>query len=91
MVATSFWSPDGTPISAAQFIERMFGDLPEFFKDEDELRGIWVQPDTRKALLSVAYDTLCRRSELVAADVEHLAIGDDGSGSLYLLLWVVTL
>ena len=51
MVATSFWSPDGTPISAAQFIERMFGDLPEFFKDEDELRGIWVQPDTRKALL----------------------------------------
>ena len=36
------------------------------------------------ALLSVAYDTLCRRSELVAADVEHLAIGDDGSGSLYL-------
>ena len=51
MVATSFWSPDGTPISAAQFIERMFGDLPEFFKDEDELRGIWAQPYTRKALL----------------------------------------
>ena len=36
------------------------------------------------ALLSAAYDTLCRRSELVAADVEHLTIGDDGSGSLFL-------
>ena len=36
------------------------------------------------ALLSAAYDTLCRRSELVAADVEHLTISDDGSGSLFL-------
>ena len=36
------------------------------------------------ALLPAAYDTLCRRSELVAADVEHLKISDDGSGSLYL-------
>ena len=36
------------------------------------------------ALLSVAYDTLCRRSELVLADVEHLTCSDDGSGSLYL-------
>ena len=26
----------------------------------------------------------CRRSELVAADIEHLTISDDGSGSLYL-------
>jgi len=51
MMATTFWSPDGKPMSAAQFIERMFGDLPELFKDEDELRSIWSQPDTRKALL----------------------------------------
>ena len=36
------------------------------------------------ALLSTAYDTLCRRSELVAADIEHLTTSDDGSGSLYL-------
>ncbi|RLA46607.1 MAG: restriction endonuclease subunit R [Gammaproteobacteria bacterium] len=51
MMATTFWSPDGKPISAAQFIERMFGDLPELFKDEDELRKLWGKPDTRKALL----------------------------------------
>lgn len=51
MTATSFWHPDGTPMSATQFIEAMFGQLPEFFKDEDQLREIWSAPDTRKKLL----------------------------------------
>jgi len=51
MMATSFWSPDGKPMSAAQFIERLFGDLPELFKNEDELRRLWSSPDTRKRLL----------------------------------------
>jgi len=51
MTATSFWSADGRPISANQFLESLFGTLPEFFKDEDELRKIWSKPDTRRALL----------------------------------------
>jgi type I restriction enzyme, R subunit len=51
MMATTFWSPDGKPISANQMVERLFGELPRFFKDEDELRKIWSRPDTRKALL----------------------------------------
>ncbi len=51
MMATSFWSPDGKPMSAAQFIERLFGDLPAFFKDEEELRNLWGRPDTRRKLL----------------------------------------
>ena len=51
MMATTFWSPDGKPMSAAQFVERLFGELPELFKDEDELRALWGRPDTRKALL----------------------------------------
>ena len=51
MVATSFWGADGKPISAAQFLQQLFGALPEFFKDEDELRKIWSDPATRKALL----------------------------------------
>ncbi len=51
MVATSFWHPDGTPMSAAQFMEALFGRLPEFFQDEDELRSIWSVPDTRRRLL----------------------------------------
>ena len=39
-------------MSAAQFLEALYGTLPEFFKDEDELRRIWSAPDTRKALLA---------------------------------------
>ncbi len=51
MMATSFWHPDGTPMSAAQFMEALFGKLPEFFRDEDELRTLWSTPDTRRKLL----------------------------------------
>jgi type I restriction enzyme R subunit len=51
MTATSYWSPDGKPISANQMIEKLFGELPQFFKDEDELRKLWSRPDTRRALL----------------------------------------
>jgi len=51
MVATTFWHPDGTPISAQQFMELLFGKLPEFFKSEAELRKLWSAPDTRKLLL----------------------------------------
>ncbi len=52
MMSTTFWSADGRPMSAAQFLENMFGALPEFFKNEAELRTIWSKPDTRKALLA---------------------------------------
>jgi type I restriction enzyme R subunit len=51
MSVTSFWHPDGTPMSAQQFMESLFGKLPEFFKDEDELRAIWSSPETRRSLL----------------------------------------
>jgi type I restriction enzyme R subunit len=51
MVCTTFWHPDGTPMSAHQFMEMLFGKLPEFFKNEEELRQIWSMPDTRQKLL----------------------------------------
>ena len=51
MMVTSFWHPDGTPMSAQQFMELLFGKLPEFFKDEAELRAIWSVPGTRSKLL----------------------------------------
>ena len=51
MMATTFWHPDGTPMSAQQFMEMLFGKLPEFFHDEAELRAIWSVPDTRAKLL----------------------------------------
>ena len=52
IMSTTFWSPDGKPMSAAEFIEHLFGDLPELFKNEDELRELWGQPETRRALLT---------------------------------------
>ena len=51
MIQTSFWSADGKPISAEEFLQNMYGKLPEFFKDENELRKIWSDPITRKTLL----------------------------------------
>ncbi len=51
MMCTTFWHPDGTPVSARQFMEMLFGKIPEFFRDEAELRAIWSVPDTRKKLL----------------------------------------
>jgi len=51
MVQTSFWSAEGKPISANEFLTSLFGSLPDFFKNEDELRAIWSKPDTRKKLL----------------------------------------
>jgi len=51
MMATSFWSQDGKPMSASQFIERLYGDLPGLFSDENELRKLWSRPDTRNKLL----------------------------------------
>ena len=51
MMCTTFWHPDGTPMSAQQFMEMLFGKLPEFFKDEAQLRALWSEPETRKKLL----------------------------------------
>jgi type I restriction enzyme R subunit len=51
MMCTTFWHPDGTPMSAQQFMELLFGKLPDFFKNEAELRALWSAPDTRKRLL----------------------------------------
>ena len=56
-----YWSPDGKPITAREFVERMFDDLPRFFSNEDQLRQIWSDPTTREKLLDdlaeEGYDT----------------------------------
>lgn len=78
MMVTTFWSADGKPISAAQFVERLFGELPQLFKNEDELRKIWSRPDTRKALLSAlaekgfAGEQLVEISQMINAEKSDL-------------------
>ena len=51
MSSTLYYSADGRPISAQQFVENLYGVLPAFFKNEEELRRIWSNPITRKTLL----------------------------------------
>ena len=51
MMTTTFWDPSGKPVSSTQAIERLFGVLPDLFKNEDELRKLWSKPETRNALL----------------------------------------
>lgn len=53
MTATNFVGPDGKLLSAAQFIQLLYDTLrlPEYLKDEAQLREIWSDPATRKQLL----------------------------------------
>lgn len=51
MMETSFWGPDGQPMTAEMFIQQLFGKLPEFYTTEQELRDLWSDPTTRKVLL----------------------------------------
>ena len=66
MVSTSFWSADGKPISADEFLSNLFGELPKLFKDEEELRKIWSNPTTRRSLLEKLDDAGFPKSDLQA-------------------------
>ncbi len=80
MDATLYFGVDGLPMSSAQFLESLYGALPEFFKDEDELRHLWSLPDTRKALLDglsekgFGADLLVEMQRLI--DAEHSDLFD---------------
>ncbi|HOV12704.1 MAG TPA: DEAD/DEAH box helicase family protein [Spirochaetota bacterium] len=50
-VSTAFYGLNGKPMSAEEFIEKLYGKLPEFYNNEDDLRHIWANPATRKILL----------------------------------------
>jgi type I restriction enzyme R subunit len=64
-VSTSFWSADGKPISAEEFMQNLFGELPKLFKDEEELRKLWSNPSTRKTLLVKLEDAGFPKSDLL--------------------------
>ena len=64
MISTSFWSADGKPISVQEFMDNLFGAMPEFFNSEQELRRIWSNPITRAAFLDKIADAGFGKSEL---------------------------
>lgn len=53
LATTTYWGPDGRPMSAQQVLERLFGDLSDLIPDEDELRRTWSDPDNRERFLAV--------------------------------------
>ena len=59
IAATTYWSHDGRPISATQFMEHLFGDLQSLVTTEDELRATWSDPEARvlfiRRLLEAGY------------------------------------
>jgi type I restriction enzyme R subunit len=78
MMATTFWHPDGTPMSAQQFMEMLFGRLPDFFQSEAELRKLWSTPDTRAKLLAglaekgFGHDQLAEMQKIIDAEKSDL-------------------
>lgn len=50
-VNTQFIGPDGNILTVQEFLNLLYGKLPGLFKNEEELRKIWSNPRTRKALL----------------------------------------
>ncbi|MFN4281464.1 MAG: EcoAI/FtnUII family type I restriction enzme subunit R [Alphaproteobacteria bacterium] len=53
LAATTYWGPDGKPMSAQQFLERLFGDLSGLIGSEDELRRKWSDPDSRERFIAL--------------------------------------
>lgn len=49
-VDTKFYM-DGKPVSPEEFLQKLFGEIPDIFKSEDDLREQWSDPRTRVALL----------------------------------------
>jgi len=55
-------------------VERLFGDLPELFRDEDELRRLWSLPDTRRKLLTGLEEKGYGKEQL--SEVRHMIDAD---------------
>jgi type I restriction enzyme R subunit len=64
---TTIFFLDGRPISAQEFLERLFNvlKLPEFFGTEDELRKQWASPITRNELLKKLGERGCSKEDLI--------------------------
>lgn len=64
MTTTTFWSSEGKPITAQQFLETLFGKLPEFFTSEEDLKKQWSVPVTRRSLLQKLAETGFTKDQL---------------------------
>ena len=75
MINTTFWSSSGIPISSAEFVQQLFGDIPSLFNSEEELRLLWSDANTRKGLLVKLADLGYSFEQL--AELRRLVHGTD--------------
>jgi len=65
MTSTYFYV-DGKPISAEEFLKRLFDTLklPKLLESEEKLRTLWANPMTRKELLKKLENSGCHKDDL---------------------------
>lgn len=68
MTTKMFYAVDGTPMTLTEFIQSLFNtlEMPDLFKNEDELRAIWSVPSTRANLLKQLENAGFPESELIS-------------------------
>ena len=79
-MSSTYFYVDGKPISAEEFLKRLFDTLklPELLGSEEELRALWANPMTRRELLKKLegagchVDDLRKLQELINAEASDL-------------------
>jgi len=55
-IETRYIDENGKPVSATEFLQKLIGKLPELYKDEQQLRTLRANPETREKLLNKLSD-----------------------------------
>ena len=65
-MSSTYFYVDGKPISAEEFLKRLFDvlKLPELLESEERLRELWANPMTRRELLKKLEDVGCHKDDL---------------------------
>lgn len=65
-MSSTYFYVDGKPISAEEFLKRLFDTLklPELLESEEKLRTLWANPMTRRELLQKLEGAGCHKDDL---------------------------
>ena len=65
-MSSTYFYVDGKPISAEEFLKRLFDTLklPELLESEEKLRSLWANPITRRELLKKLENAGCHKDDL---------------------------
>jgi len=65
-MSSTYFYVDGKPISAEEFLKRLFDvlKLPELLESEERLRELWANPMTRKELMKKLEGAGCHKDDL---------------------------